>query len=252
MFDIRNIAIPIRVTENQYLKSSLKDTVHFGKLMYYTKIEGEGIGDDSEDRIFGKSKKDVTTITIKDPKNGQEWIISSKDLTQDPKIEFKLNDEIKEKIGVACFSLITFEDFELYSTSDNQKHFRLKAKALDDIKKYIQEKEKFTGNKCSLIVYNPSNFLNSIRNSGYEANKIKYYDPYNLSRFFENKDGDEPYYYFKPESFKYQREYRIVKINKKDFPENGENVTVNGISKDATIISENQMNSIEIMINVNN
>ncbi len=130
MFNIRNIAIPIRVTENQYLKSSLKDTVHFGKLMYYTKIEGEGIGDDSEDRIFGKSKKDVTTITIKDPKNGQEWIIPSKDLTQDPKIEFKLNDEIKEKIGVACFSLITFEDFELYSTSDNQKHFRLKAKAL--------------------------------------------------------------------------------------------------------------------------
>lgn len=46
MCDIRNIVIPIRVTENKYLKSSLKDTVHFGKLMYYTKIEGEGIGDD--------------------------------------------------------------------------------------------------------------------------------------------------------------------------------------------------------------
>lgn len=142
MCDIRNIVIPIRVTENKYLKSSLKDTVHFGKLMYYTKIEGEGIGDDSEDKIFGKSKKDITTITIKDPKNGREWTIPGKDLTQDPKIEFKLNNEIKEKIGVACFSLITFEDFELYSTSDNQKHFRLKAKALDDIKKIHSRKRK--------------------------------------------------------------------------------------------------------------
>lgn len=81
MCDIRNIVIPIRVTENKYLKSSLKDTVHFGKLMYYTKIEGEGIGDDSEDKIFGKSKKDITTITIKDPKNGREWTILGKDLT---------------------------------------------------------------------------------------------------------------------------------------------------------------------------
>src|SRR5699024_8063165 len=101
-------------------------------------------------------------------------------------------------------------------------------------------------------VYNPSNFLNSIRNSGYEANKIKYYDLYNLSRFFEIKDGDEPYYYFKLESFKYQREYIIVKINEKNITENEENVTVDRISKDATIISENKINSIEIMINVNN
>lgn len=44
-------------------------------------------------------------------------VILSKHLTQDPKIEFKLNDEIKEKIGVACFSLLTFEDFESYSFS---------------------------------------------------------------------------------------------------------------------------------------
>lgn len=57
MFDIRNIAIPIKVTENQYLKSSLKDTVHFGKLMYYTKIEGEGIGDDSEIGYLVNQKK---------------------------------------------------------------------------------------------------------------------------------------------------------------------------------------------------
>lgn len=252
VFDLRNIVIPVRITENKYVKSSLEDAVHFGKLMYYTKIESEGIGDDSEDKIFGKSKKDNTTITIKDPRNDKEWVISSKDLTQDPKIEYNLVDEIKEKVGVACFSLLTFEDFESFSFSKNQEHFKLKAKVLDDIKRYIQEKEKYTGNECSLIVYSCQNFFESIRNAGYEADKIKYYEPYDLSKFIEIKNGNKPYYYFKPANYKYQREYRIVKINKKDFPENGEILTINGISKEAAIISSNQLNRLELVIDTNN
>lgn len=252
MFDLRNIVIPVRITENKYVKSSLEDAVHFGKLMYYTKIESEGIGDDSEDKIFGKSKKDNTTITIKDPRNDNKMVVLSKHLTQDPKIEFKLNDEIKEKIGVACFSLLTFEDFKSYSFSKKKSIFKLKAEVLDDIKRYIQEKEKYTGNKCSLIVYSCQNFFESIINAGYEADKIKYYDPYDLSRFFEIKNGNKPYYYFKPVSFKYQREYRIVKINKKDFPENGEILTIDGISKEATISSWNQLNDFYLVIDTNN
>lgn len=103
-----------------------------------------------------------------------------------------------------------------------------------------------------MIVYSCQNFFESIINAGYEADKIKYYDPYDLSRFFEIKNGNKPYYYFKPVSFKYQREYRIVKINKKDFPENGKILTIDGISKEATIISSNQLNRLELVIDTNN
>ena len=67
MVDIRTLALPIRVTENKYVKSTLEDSVHFGSLEGYKNIESQGIGDEDEGKIVGLFKKEKSKITIKIP-----------------------------------------------------------------------------------------------------------------------------------------------------------------------------------------
>lgn len=65
MVDIRKLVLPIRVTENMYVKSILEDFVHFGSLRSYKNIESQGIGDEDEGKIVRLFKREKSKITIK-------------------------------------------------------------------------------------------------------------------------------------------------------------------------------------------
>lgn len=235
MVDIRTLALPIRVTENKYVKSTLEDSVHFGSLEGYKNIESQGIGDEDEGKIVGLFKKEKSKITIKIPGSNKELILTDKDFAQNPKMEYELKDGIEKRIGVASFGLLTFRDFELDRSFNNRNYFKLRKDTLDDIKRLIKDKENLTGNKCNLIIFSNPDFFSSIKKSGYEADIVQYYDPYNLSQFSKLKNGNKAYCYLKKDYFKYQREYRIIKIAKDKFPQEGENVKIKGISKRASI-----------------
>lgn len=235
MIDIRTLALPIRVTENKYVKSSLEDSVHFGSLEGYKNIESQGIGDEDEGKIVGLFKREKSKITIKIPESDKEFTLTDKDFMQDPKMEYGLKDEMEKRIGVASFGLLTFRDFELDRSFNNRKYFKLRKDTLDDIKRLIKDKEKLTGNKCNLIIFSNPDFFSSIKESVYESDIVQYYDPYNLSQFSKLKNGNKAYCYLKKDYFKYQREYRIIKIAKDKFPQEGENIKIKGISKRASI-----------------
>lgn len=119
MIDIRTLALPIRVTENKYVKSSLEDSVHFGSLEGYKNIESQGIGDEDEGKIVGLFKREKSKITIKIPESDKEFTLTDKDFMQDPKMEYGLKDEMEKRIGVASFGLLTFRDFELDRSFNN-------------------------------------------------------------------------------------------------------------------------------------
>lgn len=190
MVDIRTLALPIRVTENKYVKSTLEDSVHFGSLEGYKNIESQGIGDEDEGKIVGLFKKEKSKITIKIPGSNKELILTDKDFAQNPKMEYELKDGIEKRIGVASFGLLTFRDFELDRSFNNRNYFKLRKDTLDDIKRLIKDKENLTGNKCNLIIFSNPDFFSSIKKSGYEADIVQYYDPYNLSQFSKLKNGD--------------------------------------------------------------
>lgn len=251
MIDIRTLALPIRVTENKYVKSTLEDSVHFGSLEGYKNIESQGIGDEDEGKIVGLFKKEKSKITIKIPGNNKEIILTDKDFAQDPKMEYGLNDGIEKRIGVASFGLLTFSDFELDRSLNNRKCFKLRKDTLDDIKRLVRDKEKLTGNKCSLILFSKPDFFSSIKESGYEADIVQYYDPYDLSQFSKLRDGNKAYCYLKKDYFRYQREYRIIKIAEGKFPQEGENVKIKGISRRASIFSLDQLKTLQLIADFN-
>ena len=197
MVDIRTLALPIRVTENKYVKSTLEDSVHFGSLEGYKNIESQGIGDEDEGKIVGLFKKEKSKITIKIPGSNKELILTDKDFAQNPKMEYELKDGIEKRIGVASFGLLTFRDFELDRSFNNRNYFKLRKDTLDDIKRLIKDKENLTGNKCNLIIFSNPDFFSSIKKSGYEADIVQYYDPYNLSQFSKLKNGNKAYCYLK-------------------------------------------------------
>lgn len=251
MVDIRTLALPIRVIENKYVKSTLEDFVHFGSLEGYKNIENQGIGDEDEGKIVGFFKKEKSKITIRIPESDKEITLTDKDLIQDPKMEYGLKDKMEKIIGVASFGLLTFRDFELDKSFNNRKYFKLRKDTLDDIKRLIKDKEKLTGNKCNLIIFSNPDFFSSIKESGYEADIVQYYDPYNLAQFSKLKNGNKPYCYLKKDYFKYQREYRIIKIAKDKFPQEGENVKIKGISRRASIFSLDQLKTLQLIADFN-
>lgn len=251
MVDIRKFELPIRVTENKYVRSSLEDTVHFGNIEGYKNIEDQGIGDVDEGKLVGFLKKEKSQISIKIPKSNKEIMLTGRDLTQDPKIASELKDEIKGKIGVASFGLLTFDDLELSKSSDNRKYLKLKKETLNDLKHLIEEKEELTSNKCSLIIFSNPDFFSAIKKSGYEAGRVKYYDPYDLSQFNKLREGKKAYCYLKKDYFKYQREYRIVRISKEKFPEKGENTIIKGISRRASVFSFDQFKDLQLVADFN-
>ena len=251
MVDIRTLALPIRVTENKYVKSTLEDSVHFGSLEGYKNIESQGIGDEDEGKIVGLFKKEKSKITIKIPGSNKELILTDKDYAQNPKMKYELKDGIEKRIGVASFGLLTFRDFELDRSFNNRKYFKLRKDTLDDIKRLIKDKENLTGNKCNLIIFSNPDFFSSIKKSGYEADIVQYYDPYNLSQFSKLINGNKAYCYLKKDYFKYQREYRIIKIAKDKFPQEGENVKIKGISKRASIFSLDQLKTLQLIADFN-
>lgn len=249
MVDIRTLALPIRITENKYVKSTLEDSVHFGSLEGYKNIESQGIGDKDEGKIVRLLKK--SKITIRSPESDKEITLTDKDFMQDPQIEYRLKDEMEKRIGVASFGLLTFRDFELDRSFNNRKYFKLKKDTLGDIKRLIEDKEKLTGNKCNLIIFSNPDFFSSIKESGYEADIVQYYDPYNLSQFSKLKNGNKAYFYLKKDYFEYQREYRIIKITKNKFPQEGENVKIKGISKRASTFSLDQLKTLQLIADFN-
>lgn len=247
MVDIRSLALPIRVTENMYVKSILENFVHFGNLRGYKNIESQGIGDEDEGKIVRLFKKEKSKITIKSSESDKETTLTDKDFMQDPKMEYGLKDEIEERIGIASFGLLTFRDFELDRSCNNRKYFKLKKDTLDDIKKLIEDKEKLTDNECNLIVFSNPDFFSSIKESGYEADIVQYYDPYNFSQFSKLRNGKQAYCYLKKDYFKYQREYRVIKIEKDKFPQKGENIKIKGISKRALSFSWDQLKTLQLI-----
>lgn len=251
MVDIRTLALPIRVTENKYVKSTLEDSVHFGSLEGYKNIESQGIGDEDEGKIVGLLKKGESKITIRSPESDKEITLTDKDFMQDPQMEYRLKDGVEKRIGVASFGLLTFRDFKLDRSFNNRKYFKLRKDTLDDIKRLIEDKEKLTGNKCNLIIFSNPDFFSSIKESGYEADIVQYYDPYNLSQFSKLKNGNKAYCYLKKDYFKYQREYRIIKIAKNKFPQEGENVKIKGISKRASFFSLDQLKTLQLIADFN-
>ena len=233
MVDIRTLALPIRVTENKYVKSTLEDSVHFGSLEGYKNIESQGIGDEDEGKIVGLLKKGESKITIRSPESDKEITLTDKDFMQDPQMEYRLKDGVEDR------------------SFNNRKYFKLRKDTLDDIKRLIEDKEKLTGNKCNLIIFSNPDFFSSIKESGYEADIVQYYDPYNLSQFLKLKNGNKAYCYLKKDYFKYQREYRIIKITKNKFPQEGENVKIKGLSKRASAFSLDHLKTLQLIADFN-
>lgn len=80
---------------------------------------------------------------------------------------------------------------------------------IDDMAKLLKGKEKFTVNKCRIILFDKNELMSRLEDVEVECGSVRYYDTTDVKEYWELV-GISPYF-LKSQVYQYQREYRIAK-----------------------------------------
>lgn len=207
----RDIGLMIKVVEEQYLQDTLSGNLFFGSLNIYKDAENEQndrvIGDASEGKLI--SNFEAFNICIKNEEIAIRIPVNNKKT----KLTCKVGMSGDQNIGICSFTYLSFDDFEEYQHKEDRIYFKLRQSVINDMSKFIKEKEKFTGRKCQIALFEPNEFCNILdKDSSLIYDFVKYYDKNNLEEFMNLEKRKILTYFCKSKNYLAQREFRVAKV----------------------------------------
>lgn len=245
--DSSEIGLTIKVVEEQYLQDNLDGNLYFGSLDIYIQAERENgdkvIGDANEGQIINKMKAKNIYLQIRGTGN----VINVPMNDKKENVTVKLSMQNIENIGICCFTRLSLDDYEIFKVEGDLTFFQLRQSALDELKEFIKDKEKYSGNPCRIILFKPNEFWQALhQNNGLTYGMVEYYDTKDFSEFDRAKNSKIPICFFKPKEYKKQREFRIAKIIDKGIK--GENIHLTGMEQSTISVTLDELKNYALVI----